>query len=160
MSSWRDKISAGMTRYLRRYLQILSADIYEGKCVQYHIILSARGTTTMSPPPHADRALPEDRSRLLHSLRSSRLRHCSPTPPSRRHPAPLSSRPPSSQGASPSFSGGVGGGVVVVIVICVCVPHVVKEMPSVVVVRMGEDDRPSPTTTHHVLPLWQRHRDA
>jgi hypothetical protein len=66
----------GVTRYLLewpdicanicRYLQV-SADIYEGKCIQYTIILSSRGTTTMSPPPHADRALPEDRSRSLRS---------------------------------------------------------------------------------------------
>jgi len=51
---------------------------------------------------------------------------------------------------------GVGrGGAVVVIVIHVRSPHVVKETPGIVVVRMGEDDRPSPTTTRHVLPLWR-----
>jgi hypothetical protein len=161
MSSRRDQISAGVTRYLRRYLQI-SADIYEDKCVQYHTIFSARGTTTMSPPSHADRALPEDRSRLSNSSRSSRPHPCSPPPPSRRRPALLSSRPPSPRGASPPFSGGGrGGGVVVVVVIRVRAPHVIKETPSVVVVRMmGEDDRPSPTTTRHVLPLWQHRRDV
>ena len=47
------------------------------------------------------------------------------------------------------------GGVIVVIVIHVCSPHVVKETPGIVIVRMGEDDRPSPTTTRHVLPLWR-----
>jgi len=45
-------------------------------------------------------------------------------------------------------------GVIVVVVICICAPHVVKETSGVVIVRMGEDDRPSPTTTRHVLPLW------
>ena len=119
MSSRHDQISAGVTRYLRRYLQIsvhrylqISADIcryYEGKCVQYTIILSARGTTTMSLPPHADRVLPKDRSRSLRSLHSSRLHRCLPLPPSRHHLAPLLSRPPSPRGASHRFQGGAGG---------------------------------------------------
>jgi hypothetical protein len=56
--------------------------------------------------------------------------------------------------------GGGRGGVVVVVVIRVRAPHVVKETPGVVVVRMGEDNRPSPTTTRHVLPLWRRRCDA
>ena len=124
-------------------------------------LLSAQGTTQlMSPPPHADRALPEDRSRSLRSSRSLQLRRCSPPPPSRRHPAPSSSRPPSPRGATLLFSGGGRGGVVVVVVIRVLAPHVVKDTPSVVFIRMGEDDRPSPTTTHHVLPLWRRRHDA
>jgi len=63
----------------------------------------------MSPPPHTDPALPEDRSRSLRSLRSSRLRRFSLPPPSRCHPPPSSSRPPSPRGALPSFSGGGGG---------------------------------------------------
>ena len=70
-------------------------------------------------------------------------------------PAPL---PP--RGVAVVFGGGRGG-VVVVVLIRVRAPHVVKETPGVVVVRMGEDDRPSPTTTRHVLlPLWRRRRDA
>ena len=46
------------------------------------------------------------------------------------------------------------GGVIVVVVIRVRAPHDGKEMPGIIVVSMGEDDRPSPTTTSHVLPLW------
>ena len=171
MSSRHDQISAGVTRYLRRYLQIsvhrylqISADIcryYEGKCVQYTITLSSRGatTTTMSPPPHADCALPKDRLCLLCSSRSSQLCRCLPPPPSRHHPAPSSSRLPSPRGASPSFLGGAGA--------CRrCRRHSHSCSPcrqgdaGDAVIRMGEDDRPSPTTTRHVLPLWQRCRDA
>ena len=33
-------------------------------------------------------------------------------------------------------------------------------MPGIVIIRMGEDNRPSPSTTRHVLPLWRRRRDA
>ena len=44
------------------------------------------------------------------------------------------------------------GGVIIVVVIRVCAPHIVKETPGVIVVRMGEDDRPSPTTTHYSFP--------
>ena len=69
-------------------------------------------------------------------------------------PPPL---PP--RGVAVVFGGGRGG-VVVVVVIRIRAPHVVKETPGVIVVRMGYDDRPSPTTTRHVLPLWQRRRDA
>jgi len=100
----------------------------------------------MSSPPHADRVLPEDQSRSLHSSRSLRLRRCLPPPPSRRHPAPLLSRPPSPlppQGVAVVFGGGRGG-VLIVVVIHVRAPHVVKETPGVIIVRMEEDDRPSP----------------
>jgi hypothetical protein len=57
-----------------------------------------------------------------------------------------------------SFSGGGWGGVVVVVVIHVRAPHphVVKETPGFFVVRMEKYDMPSPTTTRHVFPLWQR----
>ena len=116
----------------------------------------------MSLPPHADRALLEDRSRSLRSSRSLQLRRCSPPPPSRRRPAPSSSRPPSPRGASPSFSGG-GGGVSSLsssFAFVLRPPHVVKETPGFFVIRMGKDDMPSPTTTRHVLPLWRRCRDA
>ena len=108
MSSQRDQISAGVTRYLRRYLHILSADIYE-LLSAYNTKKYYRGTTTMSSPPHADCALPKNQSRSLRSSRSSRPRRCSPPPPSRRHPAPSLSRPPSPRRASPSFFlGGAG----------------------------------------------------
>ena len=100
--------------YIDSYVRCLqiSADIcryYEGKCVQYTIILSARGTTTMFLPPHADRVLPKDQLRLLRSSRLLRLRRCSPPPLSRRHLAPSSSRPPSPRGASTPFLRGTGG---------------------------------------------------
>jgi hypothetical protein len=49
--------------------------------------------------------------------------------------------------------GGGRGGFVVVVVICVLAPHVVKETPGVVVIRMGEDDRPSPTAYGYFVLL-------
>ena len=85
--------------------------------------------------------------------------------PARRHPVTSSSgtvavpAPLPPRGVAIVFWGGRGG-VVVVVVIRVRAPHVVKETPSIVVVRMGEDDRPSPTPTHQVHPLWRRHRDS
>ena len=116
----------------------------------------------MSPPPHADRTLPEDRSHSLCFSRSSQLRCCSPPPlplSSCRHPAPSSLRPPPPAERRRRFRGGRGG-VVIVVVIRVRAPHVVNETPGIVVVRMGEDNRPSPTTTRQVLPLWRHRRDA
>ena len=80
---------------------------------------------------------------------ASLLTAAAPPPPSRRRPAPSSSRPPPPTGRRCRFRGGAGG-VVVVVVIRVRAPHVVKETPGIVVVRMGEDDRPSPTPTRHV----------
>ena len=129
--------------------------------LQYNIICSRHNTTTMSlsPLPHADHALPKDGSRSLHPPRSSHPRPCSRPPPSHGCPAWSSSWPLSPPGALPSFSGGWGG-VVVVVVIRVRAPHAVKETPGIVVVRMGKDDRPSPTTTRQVLPVWQHRRDA
>ena len=67
--------------------------------------------------------------------------------------------PPPPTGRCSHFLGGRRG-VVVVVLNRIHAPHVVKEMPDVVVVRMREDDRPSPTTTRHVLPLWRHRRDA
>jgi hypothetical protein len=141
-------------------------------------------TTTMSPspPPHTDRALPEDRSRSSHSSRSSRSSQSSRSsrsspcrihrvrrvhdhiPARRRHRHVVIRHccrpgPPPPMGNRRRFRGGQGG-VVVVVDIRVRAPHVIKETPGFIFVRMGEDNRPSPTTTRHVLPLWRRRRDA
>ena len=136
MSLGRDQICAGVTRYLRRYLQISSQ-------------ISADNRRTQ---------IARSRSCSLRSSHSLQLRCCLLPPPSRRHLAPSSSRPPP-VGHHRRIRGGRGG-VVVVVVIRIRAPHVVKEMPGVVVLRMGEDDRPSATTARHVLPLWRRRCDA
>ncbi len=161
-------MSAGVTRYLQisadcRYLQkLLSADIYESA---YNTLLSARCTIQFSclrlrRRTQIARYLRTDRVRCVRRVRCDcvaarrrrRRRHV--VIRHRRRPAP-----PPPAGRHRCFQGGRGG-VIVVVVIRVRAPHVVKETPGVVVVRMGEDDRPSPTTTRHVLPLWRRRRDA
>ena len=152
-------ISAGVTRYLRRYPQI-SADIcryHEGSV--YNTILSARGTIQLPclrlRPAHRSRA-PRGPIAIIAfvafvatasllataaiTLSSDTVVVSAPLPP---------------RGVDIIF-GGVRRGVVIVVVILVRAPNFVKETPGVVVVvRMGKDDRPSPTTTHHVLPLWR-----
>ena len=145
------QISGHASRY---YLQI-SADIYEGKCYNtihyiicsrhnYHVSAAARRSRTPQGPIVfvAFVSFVATASLLAAAAVTS------------------SSRPPSPRGALPSFSGGGGGCVVIVVVIRVHAPHVAKETPGIVVVRMGDDDRPYPTTTRHALPLWQRRRDA
>ena len=149
---WRDEISADICRYLHicadicryYYLQLFM------KVHTYNTILSARCTIQLPCLPRTPRGpigfvtaslLAAAAVTSLSGTVFVRHRRC---PAGRRH----------------RFRGGGRGGVIAVVVIRVCAPHVVKEMPSVVIVRMGEDDRPSPTTTHHVLPVWRCRREA
>jgi hypothetical protein len=86
MSLGRDQICAGVTRYLRRYLQISSQ-------------ISADNRRTQ---------IARSRSCSLRSSHSLQLRYCLLPPPSRRHLAPSSSRPPPPWGITVVFGGGGG----------------------------------------------------
>ena len=105
------------------------------------------------PPPHA-RSPRTDRVRRVHRDRVPARRRRHVVVWHRHRPGPP---PPVGRCL---FLGGERGGVIAVVIIRVHAPHIVKETPGIVVVRTGEDNRPSPTTTRHVLPLWQRPRDA